>query len=513
MLNLILDADFISQTPTLYFRGRSNHHTYFGGTLSILFTLLLLSILTYLLIVLLERNDYSITLVEEYNIKNAYINLTNQDHAIGLVDKLGRPFADQRRLFTIKGLYWKLVMTISPNNSETEALTVPYPIELEHCNITQFSKPELWKDEPPINIGYCVKKNQYVDTSRIYGYDNYTSMSFWIQKCTNNSEFDNCYPEEVIQESLANCFVAYKYIDHYVDHNLNGNPFVPFVNTILKPASISVYKRTFLSYRNIEFLDDIDYIYTMNKDKFESYNLAETSESIDLRPLNSTTVVNSFYTLTMSGYQLKQKFYRRYYKASDLIGDFGGVMQVLTVFFYLINWIFKRNDYPLALVNSNLNNYHFDSEKFNGNIPSLSKSPFKQSINSILPPTITIEVRKKLARATILRKNKIFIHWLYKLYPLFCIDKHTLAGKLVYLYRKYYEIVKRQLDIGNLVNRINTVEKLSYIYFGKDLENVDIIPNPYLNDADEMVAIGNNEICKFNEMCYRNYRSLMNKFS
>jgi hypothetical protein len=507
MAEYLKNFDILGPVPTMYHKGRHNHASVIGGIFSIGTMIILLAYLTYLLVILFQRANFQITHMEVNNMNTSYINWTDTDFGLGVMDKVGQPFKEPDRLYSIIGVYWQQLLTNTTNNIGEEIYEMrPYIIDMEHCSVNKFKYKDLWSKEGVISEGFCPKYGQYMDTKKVYGLLGYTGMTFWIQKCRNSTIKTNCYPDSVIDSNLENSFVLFKFVDFYVDYN-SDSPLIPFINSQLRVSSSSVYRRTFLNFRNIEFIDDTSYIYSADPDVYNAYSFAEASESSDMRDLSLTTIPYSFYTLSMNGYSLKSQIHRRYYKIQDLMSDFGGLLEIIIMIGYWLAYFLNRKLYALQLVNKNLPNFSRGNTTTPINNDSALQLGEGSKNNSFqLSRPVCIEIKRKNLNENL---NKIKLDYPTFIFPNFCFSKNGKTRKMLARIFDLKKIVVEQLDVSNVIKRLNIIDKLCYIYFGDDKEFLDRFPNPYLiNKKDEIVSITEPELLQFQEMCLRNYKRL-----
>jgi hypothetical protein len=512
MSTYLLNMDFLGPQPTMYYNGRSKHATHVGSVLSIIALALLTSYLLYLVTLLFQRSNFAITLMEQNNINSSYIDWSNEDFGMAVLDRFGQPFEHPERLFNVLGVYWTQVKANTTNNKGEEMLTMKYyPIELESCNVSSFANQDLWENDGPISDSFCVKRGQYIDSKKIFGYLGYTGFTYWVQRCRNSTSKTDCYEDSVIDQLLDNSVIMFKFTDYYVDYNKLGNPLIPFINSQLKIISASVYKRIFFNFRNIEFSDDTSYIYSSNPNKYSTYSLAEVTETTDIRHLSTTTIPWSFFTLSINGFSLKQTIFRRYYKIQDLLSDFGGLLEMIIVIGYWINYLINRKLYDLHIINNNINSYaSFDESLSNSSNHQPLEVSRSHSLHGITKPPICIEIKRK---ASLDKASRIKLSYVALILPKFCYSKRNKVGYVLGRMSKVMKTLTQQLDINNIIKKLNIVDKLTYIYFGENKEYIEKFPNPYMSDYRDsnQVIVNEREIFQFQEVCVRNLKTLTSK--
>jgi hypothetical protein len=373
-MNFIRKIDFLGPKPTLKYDKYDNHKTLFGAVLSILCFLVLLAGSVFFTNILIERSNYSVLMNEEAH-PNSFVNWTDREFQFNVIDKYGLLIPESDRVYGIVGTYWE---TMKGGGARLR------PVEVERCNLDiHYAKhKDLYLNESAIEFGYCPKRNQtFLDTRKVYGASNYTGIVYWIHMCRNTTTKKDCYPEEKIREILSNVLVYIRFTDYYLDHKKQGEVSVPYVYSDIIQASVTVYKRVFYLFRNVEYYDDINYLYTENSQTNYS-TFVTTKESVDIRPLSSTTIPYSFVAISLNNHIMKQSFYRKYYKLQNCIADLGGVIKGIIIICHAINYFFSGKYYKLDIINYNLRNYDVNDSPtpIARNIEKLdnSKSSIKQ---------------------------------------------------------------------------------------------------------------------------------------
>jgi hypothetical protein len=244
MKSILLYLDFIGRKPSILMDRNKIHKTIYGGLLSLTSGVILFAASIYFSYLLFSRTSFIVMVNDEYN-PLPFKNWTNEEFSIILMDKLLDPIQDADRLYGVKADYWWNRPTFYPNGTVTYK-TEPHDIALEKCNISVHFKEskDLWIEQRQINSSTCIKRDLEINSSLLFGANNYTGIVFWIYKCQNSSTKNDCFPNDVIDAQLTNVFFLVRFKDYYFDHNVIGNNAVPYIYSDLVMCSSTAYKRT-----------------------------------------------------------------------------------------------------------------------------------------------------------------------------------------------------------------------------------------------------------------------------
>jgi hypothetical protein len=412
-----------------------------------------------------------------------------------------------------------------------------YPVNLEKCNLTvHFSdNMDMWRDQKLINDSICFSKNQSVplESRYLFGDLNYTGIVTWIHKCINTTEDQTCASEEEIQKTLSNVFFYVRFKDYYYDHSILGDPAKEYVYSDLVMASSTAYKRIWYYMKNVEYFDDNGFIFSGNT-IYNYTSFAGSRESTDLRTI--PTIPGTFAAVSLNGYTSVQKYFRKYYKAQNMIADLGGIIKSILVLAMLLNYYFEQKYYYLDLINSNIEHYcdkisldrfwitNSDvrqksstfvvnqnetklklNENTGGNLAEINNIKVESNIHNKQRILLKAQTNARNNTQTINRK-KIFeketgkkekILKLSKsliILPSCCIKTRNHQDKVKYeLMNRYSEYIIKQLDVNYLLDKFNTIDKLKYIFAGKDYkDSFDECINPYIDLLEETKNISDN---------------------
>lgn len=349
MLNLIKATDILSPIPELKINRKTRYQTVLGGVFSILTFVMILVTTGYFLNILFSRLDKTIT----YNIGPPKTNITQDmnksPYAVLVVDRYGFPFANSSRIYSLRTIRWQLYMTANG------LMTVPFPIQNEMCNITKHFSGfvDLVSNVPFMNIHNCPKPNQNLNIFGTFG--EATGFSFlvhYVYKCQNDTKVGktDCYDEKTIDTYLNFAYVHYKGIDFTLNHSNIDNPGQPYLRSDPLSISSSVYRRQFYTFRSVEYISDIGYIFE-SKVTQNYYTYTDAKESTDLSNLNSST--GGLIAFVQFSMDPKMDYYsRNFLKAQTVLANVGGIIKALIVASQICTVIFNTELYYYELIQS-----------------------------------------------------------------------------------------------------------------------------------------------------------------
>jgi hypothetical protein len=489
-MSIIKNFDMIGINPSLFINGSNTHKTFFGGILSVLSTFLILAGFGYFTNSLFSRSNFSIMQNDETN-TSPYIDWSNPRIAFKIVN---RTFGEIPNLDKIAGIFANYWYYDTPGGS-----LLSREILLEPCNVSVHfpDNQDLWENK--VNGYTCVARNQSLPVRDTFGTSNYTGMVFWIHKCINNINVTNCATDDIITSTLNNVFVNLQFQDIYLDHHL-PIPAIPYIFSDNVQASLTVYKRTWYMFRNIEYYSD-DSLFIPEDKQLNYFNFASLRDSTDLR--TNPTVPGTFYAISINNANSKQKIYRKYYKLQNMIADLGGIIKALLLAASVINYIFCKWTYLEELINYNINHYPKNHTNKNKDI-IVSKlirkepcSPSKEiqselrtetkneqffTINKLSSTKLKFNVNGQEKPQRFYKEHITLSFW-----SLLCSFISSDTKKKAQLNRAHYlqNIIYRQLDVKVLLNKINMTDKLTYVIVGeKYYSSFYYLDNPYIMEEE-----------------------------
>jgi hypothetical protein len=95
-------------------------------------------------------------------------------------------------------------------------------------------------------------------------------------------------------------------------------------------------------------------------------------------------------------------------------------------------------------------------------------------------------IKKKIEKNMGIKKLSLKLNEL--VFPMVCFSKNSIGYKKLLFHHKQREIVSKELDILNIIPKLYSVDKLSYLLAGKEyMWAISIISNPFLYPEDKFL--------------------------
>ena len=338
--------DFFGKLPEFYIKGRTKQPTIIGRTFTIIFIIIYIIIFIYKLYRMFIRLD--ITFYDSYSTteETPSINITNENFYLmfSLYNDSGLPFIDE-------SIYYPMAYF---NEDDLER------IELEKCNIDKIgSKYRQFFRETDLENYYCLSDVNYT----FLGYIN--SIKLQLFPCKNYTEINNnCKPKEVIDEYLNGKTFEVDFEDILITPLNYDSPVKERINLIYTSIykTFGQYMYTEMQLVNIETSTNIfgfDFLTNPKNDYFIKYYSLE----ILPQPGYNLDDETNDYPIVEIEFQLNDKILlekRQYIQLIDVLGEVGGLMQIIFSFFGVICSFVTDILYKKSIAN---NLFSFDLRK------------------------------------------------------------------------------------------------------------------------------------------------------
>ena len=356
--DFLTDFDLFGKVPELYYKGKSKKSSTFGLILTVIYIILYIAFLIYKLIRMFRRVD--MTFYDSYTFNGLpSINLTNNEFYGGF--GMGG-IADDR-------MYYLLVTYVSKWKVNGKWQNITKVLQTDICNIDWFGPDykDIFADKP-LEQYYCIKD---VSGMVLEGYSNLERYSYFNVKffpCVGINPFtgNTCY-----DPSLVKKFFTLNTVELLIQSNdLNPENYkIPVIrrevdmnSPIFKDIFQLMY--SYLQIVNIETDEDITglnfFTDTIRKQTYIRYDstFIITSPLLfgDIMEAPGRPVADT--TLQLHAKVLTEK--RQYTQLIDVLGDVGGLMEILFTIFNLISSFVTEVLYDKSLVN---NLFSFDLNK------------------------------------------------------------------------------------------------------------------------------------------------------
>ena len=355
--DFLTDFDLFGKTPELYYKGKSKKSSTFGIVLTIIYIILYIAFLIYKLIRMFKRID--MTFYDSYTFKGIpSIKLTNNEFYGGF----GMGGMTDERMYYLTVNYVRQAKVGGVWVEEENRL-----LETEICRFEMFGPDyqEIFSDQPLQNY-YCIKD---VKNLVLEGYSNLERYSYFnvrFYPCVGvTQDGRTCYDYNTKKQFFERNVIELK----LQDNDLNPEDYkmpvarrqVDMNSPVFKDIFQLIY--SYIQIVNIETDEDITglnfFTDTIRKEQYTRYD----ESFIITSPLFFGDILNTGgpiadVTLQLAAKVLTEK--RQYTQLIDVLGDVGGLMEILYSLFSVISSMVTEILYDRSLVN---NLFSFDLKK------------------------------------------------------------------------------------------------------------------------------------------------------
>ena len=349
------EFDLFGKNPEFYFKGKPQRTTIFGKILTYFYIGIYIAYFIYKIIRMIKKFD--ITFYES----NAFegvpsLKLTNDLFYLGFsVDNKIDPT-----------LYYPVVYFYE--ESRVGAVMEPKKeiLELELCNIEKFG--EKYRDifRNKVDNLYCIKD---IDKITLEGYphlDSFKYIYIAIMPCIGQAPTgEKCQdPIEVMNYFAGGAKITFMIEDVDISPYKYYNPSQPIEKGMQAPAFLTLYNSIYAYLQIVNLETDKDVIGFEGLSDIETQQFLKYEESwIITAPSPHTQGLNPKYPIADVTIQLSAKvltYKRKNTKLFVVLGDVGGLMEVVRSFFNIIASLITDILYDKALIN---NLFSFDLDK------------------------------------------------------------------------------------------------------------------------------------------------------
>ena len=372
---ILKDIDMFGKEPELYYKTRPKKTSWMGRILSFLFVLVYFAFFLYKLIRMLKRVDVTFYDTFTYADKPPAVPLTHNNFyiAFALEDPITyNPFVDESVYYPkayfkraeMKGdaFEWKIV-----------------ELEVERCKLEKFGESyrEVFKNVDLYNH-YCFKDiNNYI----LEGHFSYLLYSFFyieFYPCVNTTDSKKCKPLNEIDYYLANTFISFEIENIELTPKNYENPTRPRNTDVYTTVGKKLFQEIHVYFEVVNIETDLDWFGFDEFENIKSDIYLKYDEMFIMGNLIEEDIYetgNKFCDVTFKLSENVRTQRRVYTKFVTILGDVGGLMEVIFTFFRLISSFSVDILYEISLVNRL---FKFDLDKKNVILRENDQNNFKQ---------------------------------------------------------------------------------------------------------------------------------------
>ena len=384
------EFDIFAKEPELYFKGKSQRTSVFGKILTYFYSFVYAGFFIYKIVRMLQKVD--ISFYETYAFSGIpSIKLNNHLFYGGF--SLGGMIEET--------IYYPIVYYYEGHKVEGKMIWDEKILEIERCQLEKFGKEyqDIFKDKD-LNNRYCLKN---VDEITLEGYsylDSYKYLYVAFLPCIGYTpDGRQCQDISVLEQFFLKNVVNFNIEDIELTPHIYDHPSQPLQKDINGPVFKTLYQQIY-TYLQIVILEtDKDVVGFEGLSDIETKRFLKYDESWIIAAPSPHAGGFQFglpvcdVTIQLSSKVLTQK--RKNTKLIEVLGDVGGLMEVVWSIFSVIATCITDILYDKALVN---NLFSFDLDKKNVSIKNkkrineesnISESP---QISSQNIPTTKIQI-------------------------------------------------------------------------------------------------------------------------
>lgn len=299
IITLIKKLDFVSPEVKLRTYGEPRFKTIFGGIISLIMIVAVVSLATYFLKIMFNRELIWVTYNEHINIDPSF-NFTSYPFYFYIADKLGFMIKDMKSVFDIKA------QLSSVNSSINNSYANNTNLSLINCDFD--------------NRYFCLSSKYPILLSHRDD-DSYTKLSINFSLAENMINLNNSVFNEF--------YLVLKYTEFFID-NLNTSSAGQQILTTEKMfLSNQFFKKFTFIINQIVHNTDVGYVFFDHiEDQFHTFE--PMRETILYKEYNENLAIVEFKISNKLGY-----YKRIYFKFQDILAHVGGIIES-AIFFCLI---------------------------------------------------------------------------------------------------------------------------------------------------------------------------------
>ena len=347
----IKDFDLFGKEPDLYYKGKYKKTSWMGRFFTELYSLSYFSFLFFKIIILIRKTDITFYDTLTYSSEPPKIKVTNENFYGGFA--LEDPVTYD--VFIDEGIY---IPKASFRRAEKKGDKFQWNIvdlELEPCKIEKFgsSFQETFKTKSLNNL-YCFKNMDFI----LEGHFTYELYSFfYIQffPCVNSTENKKCKPLEKIDYYLKNTFVSFQWQDIKLTPKNYSYPIIARDADIYSTVGKKLFKEIHAFFQIVNIETDLDFLGFDDFDHTKTETYLKFDELVTMSNIMENNIYETgesffFFFLKLSENIRVER--RSYTKLITILGDVGGLMEVLFTFLRITSSLSVNILYEITLVNN-----------------------------------------------------------------------------------------------------------------------------------------------------------------
>ena len=394
--SIFKEIDLFGKEPDIYYKGKQRKTSWMGRIFTWIYVSIYIFFFVYKLIRMFKRVDVSFSETNSSTGGLPKIHMTKEifTYALALADRENNPFIDET-------IYRPIGIVNIKRNINGEVKDDIQQIEFGVCNIDDFGKDhQQFAKKLNLSNYYCFK-NLDIDFEGYSSAENSTTIIIQILKCKGQTlRGEPCKKDDEIISKLDQHSLLIISEDYDITPYDFNHPVKPKLDINTCPISLDQYQ-SFVGYyqlANIETDHNLFGFEALADIRSEKYLIYHSALIMATKMLPDQISVIQYYIMMTEKILTNQ---RTYTQLIDVLGDVGGLMEVMESVFGVICIFVADILYDKTMVN---NLFAFDLEDYLVKIKTKSKikNQFKTSKSLNINPNNddnfdkgTIDISKK----------------------------------------------------------------------------------------------------------------------
>ena len=344
--------------PELYYKGSSKKTSWMGRIFSILFVLVYFAFFIYKLIRMLQKKDVTFYDTFTYAPEPSQVKITNENFYGGF----GIENPETYDTFIDESIYFPKAYFKTAVKKGNDFVYDVIELELEPCKLEKFGTiyQEKFKSKS-LNKLYCIKNMDFILEGH-FSYDRYSFLYFKFFPCTNTTEKQNCKPSEIIDQYLKNTFVQFQLQDIELNSKNYSYPIRPRDVDLYTTVGKKLFQEIHAFFQVVKIETDLNFIGFDEVEYFKTDVYLKYDEMVIMSNLIEKDIYETgepFCDFTIKLSENIRIHRRTYTTLITILGDVGGLMEVVFTLFRIITSFSVDILYDISLVNK-LFNFNLD---------------------------------------------------------------------------------------------------------------------------------------------------------
>jgi len=351
-LKFLQDIDLFSRKLELYYNGKPEKPSRIGIFFTLIYISVFLTLILYKFIKMVQKSNGTFYVTYEYEKEPPSIKLSNENFYGGFALENPETYDE----FIDETIYYPKAYYKKAERHGKNWEWYVKEIELEKCQIEKFGPfhRDKFKGKELNNL-YCFKEINETLMGH-YSYDNYSFFFISLFPCVNKTENNNhCKPLKVIDFYLKGTFVSIQMQDIELTPQNYEVPYLATTKDIYYTIGKKLFQEVQVFFQIVNIETDTDIIgftdfQSFKTEKILKYDSMNVMSNIIEDNLYETGESFCDITLKLSNNVLTQR--RTYIKFIDILGNIGGLMEVIFSLLKLVSSFSTKILYQESLVNN-----------------------------------------------------------------------------------------------------------------------------------------------------------------